>query len=465
MIPASRQSVLGRMVAVLLAGNVATNATSPELFDLVSNGPRSTRINVVLLAEGYREGERGKFQQDGLRVITALLAAEPLRSYARFYNAYGLFVASEESGSDHPSSGILRNTYFNSTYESYGITRLLTIPPNDSNRRYADGEGKVVALLREHVPDYDMAAIVVNDPQYGGSGGSILVVSTDPLSGQIAVHEQGHSFARLGDEYSDPFPGYPDVEEPNTTRETRREFLKWRSWVESSTPVPTPSESVFARKVGLFLGAHYHANDWYRPKLNCKMRSLSAPFCEVCSETIDLAIHRVLGTVDRLEPATNLPVSVSVFGSARFRIHPVLPTNGTASVAWRLDGVPLASQLPLELELAGSTLSRSAQRLSATFRLESPWVRTDSSAVLSGEVSWTLERDQARPPLLSAYWESGEVALAWPSTAAAYGLESASSTVVGEWREVGVIPLLEGSHYRVRLPALALQRYYRLRRP
>ena len=461
----SRQSAVARMVAVLLAGTLAMHAASPELFDLLSNGPRSTRINVVLLAEGYREVERDKFQQDASRVVSALLAAEPLRSYARFYNAYGLFVASEESGSDHPSSGVFRNTYFNSTYESYGITRLLTLPPNDRNRRYADGEGKVVALLQEYVPDYDLAAIVVNDPQYGGSGGSILVVSTHSSSGQIAVHEQGHSFARLGDEYSDPFPGYPDVEEPNTTRETRRDFLKWRSWVESATPVPTPSESVFALKVGLFLGAHYHANDWYRPKLNCKMRSLSSPFCEVCSETIDLAIHRVLGTIDRLEPATNLPVSVSVFGSAQFRIHPVLPTNGTASVAWRLDGVPLSSELPLELELAGSTLSRSVQRLSATFRLESPWVRTDPSAVLAGEVSWTVERDQARPPLLSAYWEAGEVVLAWPSSAAGYGLESASSTVSGEWRGVGGIPLLEGGQHRVRLPAEALQRYYRLRRP
>src|SRR5690606_922508 len=99
-----------------------------------------------------------------------------------------------------------------------------------------------------------------------------------------------HSFADLGDEYSSAYPGYPDIEEPNTTRETRREFIKWNHWIEEATPVPTPAISAYSGVIGLFEGAHYHASDWYRPKRECKMRSLGQEFCAVCGEAIVIAL-------------------------------------------------------------------------------------------------------------------------------------------------------------------------------
>jgi hypothetical protein len=89
----------------------------------------------------------------------------------------------------------------------------------------------VYTLLQNLMPEYDIVMMIVNDAEYGGAGGFPAITSINSSAPEIVIHELGHSFAGLGDEYDAPFPGYPDVEEPNTTRETRREFIKWRPWV------------------------------------------------------------------------------------------------------------------------------------------------------------------------------------------------------------------------------------------
>ena len=94
--------------------------------------------------------------------------------------------------------------------------------------------------------------------------------------------------AGLGDEYTTANPGYPDIEEPNTTRETNRTAIKWKAWIDASTPVPTPPTN--PNLVGLFEGAHYHPTGWYRPKLNCLMRNFGVGFCEVCQEALVLVV-------------------------------------------------------------------------------------------------------------------------------------------------------------------------------
>src|SRR5204863_1547805 len=128
----------------------------------------------------------------------------------------------------------------------------------------------------------------------------------------VLTHETGHVLANLGDEYTSAYPGYPDIEEPNTTRETRRDFVKWKAWISTNTPVPTPATAPYSSVVGLFEGAHYHTTNWYRPKLDCAMRSYGAAFCEVCSEALVLEIYKRVRPVDGFSPATT---SLSVSNS------------------------------------------------------------------------------------------------------------------------------------------------------
>ncbi|HEU0039488.1 MAG TPA: M64 family metallopeptidase, partial [Verrucomicrobiae bacterium] len=207
------------VLSLLVAPDGARAQTSIQT--LRTNGPLSKRINIVFLSEGYTTNQLAQFPNDAIKVLTNLLATPPLREYSNSFNAFAISVASVQSGSDHytPTTNFV-NTYFNSSFDSYGIQRLITIPPNDRDANSADGQGRVNSLLATYMPQYDIVALIVNDTQYGGSGGFPLIASVNSSSPEIATHELGHAFAGLGDEYGDPYPGYPDIEEPNTTIET-----------------------------------------------------------------------------------------------------------------------------------------------------------------------------------------------------------------------------------------------------
>ena len=161
-------------IAVLLALLcIAAGASAQTLTQLRDSGPRGNRINLVLLSEGYTTGELStKFPADAQRVLNGFLETEPYREYRDYINAFSIAVASAESGSDHPSRSSFKNTYFNSSYDSYGQDRLVTIPPNNFNGNSNDGYGKVMALLSTFVPDYDLVVMIVNDDEYGRLRGS-----------------------------------------------------------------------------------------------------------------------------------------------------------------------------------------------------------------------------------------------------------------------------------------------------
>ncbi len=199
---------------------IGTNAQS--LTQLLNNGPSDSQINIVFLAEGYTSAQQADFLNDADEILNYTLSYSPYDEYLSYFNAYAIFVASAESGSDHPSSSLLVDTYFNSSFDSNGITRLVTIPPNSFDNTYANGAGKVVSVLSQFVPNYDIPLLVVNDDQYGGSGGWISITSTNSSAPDIAVHEIGHSFADLSDEYTSAYPGWIPHETTNSTQQTNR---------------------------------------------------------------------------------------------------------------------------------------------------------------------------------------------------------------------------------------------------
>lgn len=294
--------IFSLVVVLTIACEGFSQATIEQL---LNNGPKEKRINIVFLSEAYPSNKLSKFITDATASLNYLMSVQPWKEYKNYFNAYAISVASVDSGADHPQSSIKKNTYFNSTYFSYGIERLLTIPPNDSDGNYSHGAGRVDSLLQAFMPQYDIVLIIVNDGEYGGAGGGYAVTSINVQSPEIAAHELGHSFAHLGDEYGDPYPGFPDTEEPNTTKETNRDAIKWKAWILPSTPIPTPQTSAYANVVGLFEGAHYHNTLWYRPKLNCKMRGLGVDYCEVCREELVKSVYSSVRPVDSALPATS----------------------------------------------------------------------------------------------------------------------------------------------------------------
>lgn len=359
------------------------------LVTLRTNGPTSSYINLVYLSEGYTAGQLPQFLVDATNKLNKLMAEPPWISYSNYFNVFAISVASTQSGSDHytPTTNLV-DTYFNSTFDSYGTQRLLTIPPNDRDGNYSHGYGKVDALLQQLLPEYDIAGIIVNDPVYGGSGGQYLLTSINSSSGEIANHEIGHSFAKLGDEYSDAYPGYPDTEEPNTTTNATA-GVKWNAWILPATPVPTPDVAANYAVVGLFQGAHYHATGWYRPKHDCKMRALGVPYCEICAQELVLSIYRLIRPIQSFAPVVNT-FTIGTQGSAAFSVSILRPAANNLTVQWFTNGFPVSSAAATNFTINAAQLPSGTNEIKVVVHDPTGYVRNDSAGRLWDTNIWKL---------------------------------------------------------------------------
>ncbi|MGH7453545.1 MAG: M64 family metallopeptidase, partial [bacterium] len=265
---------------------------------------------------------------------------------------------------------------------SFGIQRLITIS--------GGGQGRVDSLLQLLMPEYDIVIMIVNDPEYGGSGGFPAITSINASAPEIVVHELGHSFAGLGDEYSTPFHAYPDIEEPNTTQQTRRDFIKWRAWILNSTPIPTPPISPqYAAVIGLFEGAHYHDTGWFRPKLDCKMRVLGVDFCEVCAEALVKSKYELIPPIESFSPpATNITLMGTE--SVSLGIVPLKPATHALSIQWHINGISVNGATSSSFLVSAPALGNGTHQVKVKVVDNTNMVRNDPARLLSDSTSWRV---------------------------------------------------------------------------
>lgn len=356
---------------------------------ILSNGPPALRVNIVFLAEGYTATQQQAFTNQANFVLNQMMNVSPYKEYKSHFNAFAIFVPSAETGSDHPAEGTFRETYFSSSYGTGSLTRLITIPPHTWNSNYGDGRGKVFALLSEFLPEYDIPLLLVNDTEYGGSGGVPAIASVNSFSAELALHEIGHSFAGLGDEYEDHLPGYPEIEAPNTTRETNRDFIKWRLWISPEAPVPTPETFSYQDVVGLFEGAYFRPTGWYRPKFDCRMRNLAQPFCDVCRETHLLTIYTLLETIHGSTPADN-NVTVPGGGELELRVDTVQPTPDSLVFTWTVNGATNIAFNGNNFLASFATLGTGTHLVRVNVVDATSFVRNDRLGKLSQSRSWLV---------------------------------------------------------------------------
>jgi hypothetical protein len=374
---------------------------------ILTNGPVSNRFNVVLLSEGYTSTQLAQFLVDATNAVSELLAHQPYQEYSNYFNAFAIQIASGQSGSDHPSYSSYANTYFNSTYD-VASDRLITIPPNFADANYSHGQGKVDSLLQTNMPDYGLAILLVNDFTDGGSDGfgKTAISSIGYGSPEILTHETGHVLANLGDEYINANPGFPNTEEPNTTQQTNRLLIKWKAWISTNTPIPTPSTSTYSSVVGLFQGAHYHSTGWYRPSLDCLMRDLYVPFCDVCSEALVLAIYQKVRPVDTFVPtSTNLSVSTTL--PLTFCLTLLQPSTHGLSVQWYTNNVAFSGATNLAITLLPTALGNGHHTISAVARDSTSLVRNDPTNLLGQTVTWAVNVNLTQLHLDSPLWLGG----------------------------------------------------------
>ncbi len=252
------------------------------------SGDPAVKVDLLFIAEGYTAEEMGKFREDARRFASYLFSTEPYKSRESDFNIWAVESVSAESGPDIPHMGIWKNTIASSNFYTFRTDRYLTAPDH-----------KRVSSLAS-ASHCDAMYVIVNTDKYGGGGiynyyG--LSMSDHKYASEVFVHEFGHSFAGLGDEYytSDvAYEGFYNLKiepwEPNIT--TLVEFdKKWKNLISPGTPVPTPAESEYSKSTGVFEGGGYMAKGIYRPALDCRMKSNEAEeFCEACKAAINAMI-------------------------------------------------------------------------------------------------------------------------------------------------------------------------------
>ncbi|MEM1093173.1 MAG: M64 family metallopeptidase [Bacteroidota bacterium] len=368
---------------ILLALLLTADAHAQSLQVLLDNGPTNQRVNVVVLSEGYTVAQLADFPEEAKDILNDLLATPPYDRYADLFNGFAISVASAQSGSDHPSRNEYRDTYFDTYYDCVNIERLICIGGQGYSRAYT--------LLQDFVPDYDIVLMLVNDPQYGGSGGAFAVTSTHPEAGEIAIHEVGHSFARLNDEYGGT-GGFGGNEGPNVTQERRRAQIRWGHWIEPTTPIPTPNNGQFTQRIGLFEGAEYNDFGWFRPAHNCKMRALGVELCRVCTEHTIAAAYNLVPPIQTSGPRTPV-VELEAMLPTVFEVQLSLPALPDQEVQWFLNDLPIDGATTPTLNLAASDLPGASAVLSVEVRDTTPLVRDPGLLPLLTDTRlWTVRR-------------------------------------------------------------------------
>lgn len=300
---------------------------------IIDNGAPEKKVDLLILGDGYAKADMQKFRDDAKHYSDVFFGTSPFKERKKDFNVWIIEVESRESGVDKPGKNVWKENALGTMYDTFGSARYIL---TEENRTLRDIAGAV---------PYDAIAILVNDNRYGGGGIYNLYTTcftqTDKKGMEwqmdyVFVHELGHSFAGLGDEYYTSSVSYNDfyqagVEpwEPNLTALTDKNNLKWRSFVDASTPIPTPwnkteydsvealrgkldrlapdyyekreplyqaSQSLiknaqYKNKVGAFEGAGYVSKGIYRPSVDCRMFSLSlVGFDPVCSAAIERVI-------------------------------------------------------------------------------------------------------------------------------------------------------------------------------
>jgi hypothetical protein len=303
------------------------------LIEIQKSGDPATKVDLLILGDGYTAAERSKFEKDARRLVEILFVTSPFKERRRDFNVWGLCPPALESGVSRPSTGVYRHSPIGATYDAFGSERYVLTFENRSFRTVAS------------FAPYDFVEILANNRTYGGGGifGLYSTVAADSEQAPyVFVHEFGHHFAALADEYyTSPVAYLPSTVrqepwEPNVTALLDPKTLKWRDLVSTGTPLPTPWQKeefeehareygkrrsqiraenrpeeemealfrenrafevkLFAKekhlgKVGAFEGANYEAKGFYRPEVDCIMFTRSEAFCAVCRRAIETVIR------------------------------------------------------------------------------------------------------------------------------------------------------------------------------
>jgi len=296
------------------------------------NGPSADKVDLLILGDGYTQAEAAKFEADARRLSDHLFTVSPFKERAGDFNVWAMMVPTAESGISRPSGGMHHASSLGTSYDIFGSERYVLTLDNRALREVA-----------QYAPN-EFIEILVNNETYGGGGifGQFSTAAAgNAWADYLFVHEFGHHFAGLADEYYTSPVAYqssadrPEPWEPNVTALHDPAQLKWRDHVKPDTPLPTSwpkaeyeeysreyqkkraalraaqrpeaemdalfradlahSNKLFSANpnyhvIGAFEGANYEAKGYYRSQMQCLMFDRSDTYCQVCQDAISTII-------------------------------------------------------------------------------------------------------------------------------------------------------------------------------
>ena len=262
------------------------NLNLPVYDAWIGNEDITKAVDVVILPEGYTQAEMDKFIKDCDFFVESLFSYAPYDRYRESFNVRGALAPSAESGCNMPGDHVYKNTAMHFSFWTF-----------DSERYCMSTDNRDIRDLAGQVP-YDQIYILVNTEKYGGGGIYNFYcssASSNRFSSDVIIHEFGHGFAGLADEYyyagSSEHMYNLELEpwEPNIT--SLVDFSdKWGDMMDEETPVPTPRKRKYEQTIGVFEGGGYEPKGMYSPHMDCLMNSLGHDFCPVCQRAIERMI-------------------------------------------------------------------------------------------------------------------------------------------------------------------------------
>lgn len=366
-------------LAFSLLGLVSIQAQTFEVDTIVKRGATDKYINFVYLGDGYTASQQSTFLSHLHNINNDFFERVPFSNYKNFFNVFAIKVISLESGVKHPRSAsdcpsasefpaANPNNYFGTTFDDYGIHRLV-VPKNTS---------KLNSVLADNFPEYDQVLVIGNTTQYGGSGGSFATGTAHDASLEIMLHECGHSFAGLSDEYwaGDVYAGenYNMTNIANATPTA----VRWQAWLGVT------GTDIYEHCCG---GS---ADQWYKPHNNCLMEYLEREFCPVCRQRVIEKIYETTSPIVNYTPTT---ATVHMVAPMEFKITELIkPIPNTLKLQWKLNGSPVGtgttniSITPEMLSIGANTLEVEVK--DTTFMLRSAPTFTHHI----NKVTWTLNK-------------------------------------------------------------------------
>ncbi|RXM40643.1 peptidase M64 domain-containing protein [Chryseobacterium sp. CH21] len=341
-----------------------------ETVPLLQNGDNSKRVIIAVLGDGFTAAQQTAFTTSAQNTVNYLFTKSPYTEYKNYFNAYAVKVISTESGVKHPGTATdvtepvipvsNPNNYLGSTFD-VGVHRCI----------YSNTTNKVGQVLAANIPDYDITYVLGNSTEYGGCGGTYAFASLNGSANEIVVHELGHSFGKLADEYW--FSG--TLESANKTQNSNPATIKWKNWVGLN---------------GVGIYAHAESPSWFRPHQSCEMRYLNQQFCSVCKEAIIEKIHALVSPVDSYTPANNTTVDAT--SSVTFTATEILPIPNTLVNTWTLNGTVLGST-GNSITITPGQLNGGNNTLTLSVVDNNPLLKVDNHSTLHvTNVTWTLSK-------------------------------------------------------------------------